>query len=523
EFLRGWIDEWAERYGMNPYTDGLRVHTTIDIRLQQAAQDAIDAVGNQLQAAADREIRFASLWERNPELVDHAIRQTHRYRALVESGVSAGGALDTLRAMPEFADSVKSKLRLVQAGFVAVNPHNGFVQAWVGGRDFSEVQFDHVAMSKRQPGSAFKPFVYTAAVANGYAPTYMMRDEEVSYVDPDTRRRWTPTNVGTASGQMVTLRDALAHSKNTITAQLTMQLGPGRVADYARRMGISSELDEVPSIGLGTSEVSLLELTGALGTLANYGTHNEPVFVTRIEDSEGNVIATFGGESRSAIPASVAYTVLDMMRAVVQYGTGQRIRGQYGVQDDVAGKTGTSQNGADGWFVLLHPNLAMGAWVGFASPSIHFRSDYWGQGAHTALPIVGRFYRGARRAAPDVLSSEARFHPPAGWVEPQAPDTSWQDDYYNFASYQDSLNAARDSSFTALSDSSWRYLYDDFDEEEEDLDDIEGLEKADSLNRREMRRSSGADRDSSRRENGRDDEDRQKEGRRDSEDEKEDV
>jgi penicillin-binding protein 1A len=525
EFLRGWIDEWAERYGMNPYTDGLRVHTTIDARLQQAAQAAINAVGNQLQAAADREIRFASVWERNPGLIDQSIRQTYRYRALVESGVSADAALDTLHAMPEFADSVKSKLRLVQAGFVAVNPHNGFVQAWVGGRDFSEVQFDHVAMSKRQPGSTFKPFVYTAAVANGYSPTHMVRDEEVSYVDPDTRRRWTPTNVGTSSGQMVTLRDALAYSKNTITAQLTMQIGPGIVAEYAHRMGIKSELDEVPSIGLGTSEVSLLELTAALGTLANYGQHNEPVFVTRIEDNEGIVIATFGGSSRSAIPASTAYTVLDMMRAVVQYGTGQRIRGQYGVRDDVAGKTGTSQNGADGWFVLLHPNLAMGAWVGFASPAIHFRSEYWGQGAHTALPIVGRFYRGAKRAAPEVLSSEAKFLPPAGWVEPQAPDTMWRYDYYRFASYEDSLSAARDSSFRAMSDSSWRYIYDaieDEDGEEEDLEEVEGVEKADSLNRQELRRSRGGDRDSRRRERGGDEDEDQRSARRgDSGDRKE--
>ena len=509
EYLRQWLDDWAERYGVNLYTDGLRVHTTIDTRLQAVAQSAVDAVGNDLQAVADG-TSFAYVWDRNPGLLNAFIRQTRRYEALVRDGFGSEAAIDTLRGNAEYADSLKRQIERVQAGFVAIDPQDGHVLAWVGGRDFGEVQFDHVAMSRRQPGSTFKPFVYAAAIANGFSANSLMRDEQIVYVDPDTRRRWTPRNVGSASGQLLPLKDALAYSKNTITAQLTLEIGPREVADYAQRMGIRSELDAVPSIGLGTSEVSLLEMTAAYGTIANYGRYREPVFITRIEDEAGNVIARFSENSRQAIPATVAYSVLDMMRGVADYGTGVRIRNQYGVRDDVAAKTGTSQNGADGWFMLMRPNIVMGAWVGFATPSLYFRSDYWSQGAHTALPIVGKFYNAAKSAAPDVMASEARFNPPPGWIEPQPIDTTWDamgEEYAQYAAYLDSIGLGSDSLYLS-GDSMRRYSYerrgefDDFDfdgdsadvgdereQSEEDFADIEDVETADSLNRMERRES----------------------------------
>jgi len=507
EYLRQWLDDWAERYGVNLYTDGLRVHTTIDTRLQAVAQSAVNAVGNDLQGVADG-TSFAYVWERNPDLLNSFIRQTHRYRALVSDGMATEAAIDTLGGNAEFADSLKQQIERVQAGFVAINPQDGRVLAWVGGRDFGEVQYDHVAMSRRQPGSTFKPFVYAAAIANGFSANSLLRDEEIVYVDPDTRRRWTPQNVGAASGRLLQLKDALAYSKNTITAQLTLELGPREVADYAHRMGIQSELDAVPSIGLGTSEVSLLEMAAAYGTIANYGRYREPVFITRIEDEAGNVIARFSENSRQAIPATVAYTVLDMMRGVADYGTGVRIRNQYGVRDDVAAKTGTSQNGADGWFMLMRPNIVIGAWVGFATPAIYFHSDYWAQGAHTALPIVGKFYNAAKSAAPDVMGGDARFNPPPGWIEPQPIDTTWDamdDEYAQYAAYLDSMGLGRDSLYVS-GDSTRRYSYerrgdlDEFnfdddsvgireerEEPEEELEEIEDVETADSLNRMEQR------------------------------------
>src|SRR5690606_17674521 len=296
------------------------------------------------------------------------------------------------------------------------------------------------AQSKRQPGSTFKPFVYAAALENGFSPNDQLRDEAVEFVDPDTRRRWRPQNVGSVSGRLVSLRDALAYSKNTITAQLVLQLGPRRVIETAHRMGIRSEMPPYPSVGLGTGEVTLLELAGAYTTIADYGRHHEPVFVTRIEDQDGNVLAHFGGQSRGALSATTAYHLLDMMRGTVDYGTGQRIRYMFGAQGDLAGKTGTTQNGADGWFMLLHPNLVMGAWVGFDVPAITFRSDYWGQGSHNALHVVGQFYRAARRSAAEVLSPAA-FAPPPGYLPPPPPpDTTRYASYYDTA-YLDSISA----------------------------------------------------------------------------------
>ena len=518
EYLRQWLDDWAEQYGANLYTDGLRVHTTIDIDLQEAGQRAVDEITERLQGVADQTVPVTTFWERNPETIDVILRRTDRFRSLTASGLGESVALDSLRGSPAFVDSLQTVLRRVQAGFVALDPRDGDVLAWVGGRDFGEVQFDHVAMSRRQPGSTFKPFVYAAALDAGFTQTSLIRDEVVEYVDPDTRRSWRPSNVGQATGRLMTLADALAFSKNTVTAQLVQQIGPGRVVDHAHRMGIQSELDAVPSIGLGTSEVSLLEMSAAYATLANDGRYREPNIVTRIEDASGNVVERFRSEGRQAIPAAVAYSVLDMMRGVVDRGTGVRIRNTYGVRGDVAAKTGTSQNGADGWFMLAHPNIVMGAWVGFTSPGLYFPSSYYQQGAHTALPIVGRFYQMARDRAGDLIDPDVSFTAPAGWVEPQPVDTSSASDYL-FASNVDSLEARRDSLYYSLSDTSgglsledeeelpldslgMESVFDDDDDGEEDdgdedgFDDgeefdgepeegIEGIEAADSLNRLE--------------------------------------
>jgi penicillin-binding protein 1A len=476
EHLRQWLDEWAETRGYNLYTDGLRVYTTIDSRLQRAAQEALDRVGAQLQAVADVEwsrsrspffsadgsaypsyranvAPFDYFWSTKQELLDRFIRSTARFDRLVDQGVSADEALGQLRADVAFVDSVKTSRQRLQAGFVAINPRDGFVAAWVGGRDFGEVQYDHVVQSRRQSGSTFKPFVFAAALENGYSPNDRIRDEIVTYVDPDTRVRWSPRNVGQATGQMMTLKDALAYSKNTITVQLTQRLGPHRVAEYARRIGITSPQDPVPSIGLGTSDVSLLELTSAYTTFATNGTRHEPVFVTRIEDRSGRVLASFSPRPQRSISSSTAYEVLDMMRGAVEYGTARGIRRFMG-GGDLAAKTGTTQNGADGWFVLLHPNLVMGAWVGFDVPTISFRSNYWGQGAHNALPIVGNFVSAARSVAPEVLS-DASFAPPSGYV----PRYTFSDTlFYTAADYIDSL--AYDMFTTDYDDSTWRSVYD---------------------------------------------------------------
>src|SRR5690606_9535784 len=242
-----------------------------------------------------------------------------------------------------------------------------------------------------QPGSTFKPFVYGAALENGYMPEDALPDWAFTYVNDATGQYWAPDNFGGSSGSLMSLRQALAYSKNTITAQLVMRLGADRVADFARRAGIRTKLDPVPSIGLGTSPVSLLELTAAYATFANLGRYRAPVTVTHIENHDGKVIAQFAPPAHRAIPEHVAYGVLDMMRGVVDRGTGVRIRSVYGARGELAGKTGTTQHAADGWFMLVHPDLVIGSWVGFDIQELTFRTSWWGQGSHTALQTVGRF------------------------------------------------------------------------------------------------------------------------------------
>ncbi len=502
EYLRLWIKDWTEKNGYNLYTDGLRIHTTIDAGLQAAADSAVRSVGEGLQAVADVEwsVRrtrlissnteayrsrrenvepFSYLWESNPDLLDRFVRQTERYRALADS-LDEDRALAELKSDSAFVDSVKTAQQRVQAGLVSIDPSNGHVKVWVGGRNFEEDKYDRVAVARRQPGSTFKPFVYAAAIDRGYSPEDVLLDEVIEYVDRQTGKRWRPENTGRASGEPVSLRQALAQSMNTVTAQVVADVGPSSVVEIAHRAGIKSELDEVPSIGLGTSEVTLLELTAAYATFANGGVFNEPIFVTRIEDRDGNVLATFTSEPREALNPSVAYTVLDMMRGVVDYGTGVRIRSAFSIPGDIAGKTGTTQGGADGWFVLLHPDLVTGAWVGFNSMSVAFRSDYWGQGAHNALYVVGNYLQHAEL-------QPARFNPPAGYRVPQPGRETIlvaDVDYENEPVQVDSLfgDVDADDDFVEWQDA----------EEMED-ENPEDEQEVDELNRRARERSNVSD------------------------------
>lgn len=446
DYVREWLDNWAAENGYNLYRDGLRVYTTLDAELQNEAEAAMHDQLEYLQSVVDvtwsqpnvpmvrgsaaafqnyreRVDPFSYFWESNPQIVPELIRSSTRYQALTDGGTSESQALERLQADQAFVDSLKSIYSTLQAGLVAMNPDNGHLKAWVGGRDYGRYQFDHVSDAKRQPGSTFKPFVYATALRQGISPRDSLRDRQIEYVAPRTNRVWSPGNFGDETGEMISVRDGLALSKNTITAQLILEVGPDEVAETAHRMGIESELNEVPSLALGTSEVSLLEMVAAYGTIAELGTYHQPVAVTHIENADGRRLATFRTETRQALEPELAYTLLDMMRGVVDYGTGIRIRSQYGAEADLAAKTGTTQRGADGWFILLHPNMVIGSWVGFPSPAVSFRTRYWGQGSHNALRLVGDLYTSAN------LSPSAEFRAPEGYVPPQerrlrAADTS---------------------------------------------------------------------------------------------------
>jgi len=406
--LRKWLIAWADRHDYNLYTDGLVIRTTIDSRLQAAANQAVARQGNQLQSIANAAWAPRAGWGESRALVQAFVRETPEFRNAVAAGQPEDEVLQHLMRDNAFMQTLRQTKTRVQAGFMALDPATGEIRAWVGSRDFSVDAFDHVAQARRQPGSTFKPFVYGAAFARGESPdeTFIDQPVEMKLVGGEI---WRPADESPPTGRAMSLRDGLVYSKNTITAQLVQTIGPERVARLARAMGVrDSKLEEVPSLALGTSPVTLREMVSAYGTIANGGQYIAPSMLTRIEDREGNLLAQFRPASpERALSATANDTLLDVMRDVVDRGTATAIRSRYGIRADVAGKTGTTQDSADGWFILMHPQLVAGAWVGFNDSRVTLRSDYWGQGAHSALPIVGDFYQRAIRAR--VVDGRARF------------------------------------------------------------------------------------------------------------------
>jgi penicillin-binding protein 1A len=278
-----------------------------------------------------------------------------------------------------------------------MDPRSAEVKAWVGSADFATAQFDHVNQARRQPGSTFKPFVYGAAFVQGMSPDDAFIDEPVSI--REGREVWSPRDSSPPTLQPMTLRDGLAQSRNSITAQVMQRVGPQAVADLARQLGVrESKLEEVPSLALGTSPVTLREMVSAYGTIANNGRYlGEPRLVTRVDDRNGRTLAVFTRPAPvEAMPRPRALQLVNVMRGVIDEGTGTAIRTRYGIEADVAGKTGTTQENSDGWFIMMHPQLVAGAWVGFDDSSVTM-GDSWGQGARSALPIVGDFFTQALR------------------------------------------------------------------------------------------------------------------------------
>ncbi len=381
QHLRKWLIDWADQHDVDIESDGLRVYLTIDAKLQKAANQALAKQLVQLQKLADA-----------------------RHKAGQEAAV-------------------------LQAGFLALDPRDGAVRAWVGSRDFAREQFDHVSQARRQPGSTFKPFVYGAAFMQGFKPTDTLIDQPVAIAIPGSPV-WTPSDAAPPSYQSFSLRDGLAYSKNTITAQLMQKVGPANVGRLAQAMGVrQSKLDLVPSLALGTSPVTLLEMVAAYGTIANGGDYRQPFLLLRVEDRNGKLLEQFAPvtESKPAMPRAHALTLVNVMRSVIDEGTGAAIRYRYGIQADVAGKTGTTQDNTDGWFIMMSRQLVAGARVGFNDNRVTMGS--WGQGARSALPIVGEVFQQAYRKRwldPDVEFDIPRPRPPAP-PEPALPANPVQD------------------------------------------------------------------------------------------------
>lgn len=429
---RKWLLEWAEPRGINLYTDGLVIESTLVMALQRAAEQAVERQAEALQQIAEvewsqaqlpetslgarlsrRAEPFAYFWRQRPELLAAAIRETPEFRRAVDGGTSEEKALSELSSDKEWIAALKARKTRLEAGFTAMDPTTGEVKAWVGSRDFKVDQYDHVAQAARQPGSTFKPFVYGAALEGGIRPQRAYLDQAIEIRSADGSV-WKPTDMSAPSGESITLRDGLVHSRNIITAQVMQDVGIQRVVSLAQAAGVDqSRLDPVPSLALGTSPVTLLEMVNAYATIAHEGVRREPLVVKRIRDRDGRVVAEFGSSPRRAMSPESAVTLVDMMRGVVSQGTGTMVRTRFGIAADVAGKTGTTQNNTDGWFILMHPRLVAGAWVGFNDSRVTMRSDYWGQGGHNAILLVGDFFRDALRGG--LVDARARF------ADPQSP------------------------------------------------------------------------------------------------------
>lgn len=414
--IKRWLVEWADRHDYNIYADGLVVRTTVDSRLQDMANAAVARQADRLQKIASAEWSLRSAWgaKSGPkkDLVLAFVRDAKEYKAAIADGQTEQQAIRALQADAGFMQALRDEKTRLQAGFLALDPANGHVKAWVGSRSFATDQFDHVQQARRQPGSTFKPFVYGAAFESGTSPISSFIDDAIE-IPLGNGQVWRPSDGGGPSGLPMTLREGLMFSKNTITAQLMQVVGPANVARLARAMGVrQSPLDEVPSLALGTSPVTLKEMVAAYGTIANDGRYIEPMLITQVEDRDGKVLETFSPKlAETAMSASAAQTLLDVMRGVIDQGTGAGIRSRFGIQADVAGKTGTTQDNTDGWFILMHPQLVAGAWVGFNDNRVTM-GNAWGSGAQSALPIVGDFFQRAIRGK--RVDEQARFAAPQG-------------------------------------------------------------------------------------------------------------
>ena len=440
-FLKKWCAENRKPDGRkyDVYRDGLKIYTTIDSRMQRYAEEAVSEHLPVLQAQFEKELKkkrnapFA--WNVNKEEIASILRQgmkrSERYRVLKKAGMTEPeiaenfekkidmtiftwkGQKDTLMS-PK--DSIRYYKGFLQSGFMSMEPQTGYVKAWVGGINHKFFQYDHVQIGHaRQVGSTFKPFIYALAIQEGYSPCYRIPNVPTTIVYDG--KEWTPKNSDNKkNGRMMTLQQALANSVNYITAYLMKQFGPQATVDLCRRMGVVAPIDPVPAICLGTPEISVFEMVGANATFANKGTWVEPTFVTRIEDKNGKVLADFAPRTEEVMNEEKAYVMLQLMKGVVQIGTGSRLRYRFKLNMPIAGKTGTTQNNSDGWFMGITPDLVSGCWTGAEDRAVHFDNTLYGQGAEMALPIWAKYMQKVY-ADKSIKLTQSDFEKPSKKIE----------------------------------------------------------------------------------------------------------
>lgn len=444
EYLRSYMKEWIDKNPKpdgskhNLYLDGMKVYTTIDSKMQTYAEIAVREHMERLQKAFDSENNpkknktFPFLEVSKDEynsLIERAMKNSERWRKMKSLGHSEKdirNSFDQKTEMRIFSwagekdtvmtpkDSILYYKAFLRTGMMSMEPQTGHIKAWVGGINYKHFQYDQVIQGARQTGSTFKPFVYATAIDQlHYSPCYELPDIQTCIEAGKYQNvtAWCPKNSnGSFSGKMMTLKYALANSVNSITVNLMDKVGPVPVINMVRNLGITAQIPEMPSIALGTADVTVLEMVGAYGTFANEGVYVKPILVTRIEDKNGTVLFENTPETHDVVSADVARAVVNLMEGVTQYGSGARLRTKgadsynslyknvmtgypYAFTNPIAGKTGTTQNNSDGWFMGMVPNLVTGVWVGGEDRAVHFRGTVYGQGATMALPIWGYYMK----------------------------------------------------------------------------------------------------------------------------------
>ena len=388
EYVRQQLSRMADEYGFNLYEDGLQIYTTLDTTMQKIANRAVEEHLAEFQKQFDGYWKWSKHRKLLDDIVEKAIRERQDYQAAATSEEKEV-VLERLKNNVAFMDSIQNVAQTIEVGFVALDVKTGEIKAMVGGinQDF-KYGLNHVTQIKRQPGSAFKPIIYSVALESGLYPAYPILNQPFDY------RGWSPNNFDHSVGGFVTLREALRESLNLVSARLIIEdhVQLWKVGRVASDLGIKSKLDLVPSISLGAAEVTPLELTNVYATLANEGIYNEPIAITKIEDNDGILIDAFYSDSREAIDEETAFIMTNMLQTVVDEGTGQRIRLIHNFHRPAAGKTGTTQDYGDAWFVGYTPQIAAGVWVGFDDRRISFTGSY-GQGSKAAIPIWANFMR----------------------------------------------------------------------------------------------------------------------------------
>jgi penicillin-binding protein 1A len=432
EYLKAELLTWCKNNeredgsNYNLYTDGLKIYTTIDSRLQEYAENAVSEKMTEIQKSFFSHWGKDKPWKGKEEVLEQAIQRSTRYKRLQEQGLSEDEILIELQkpipmtlfswegakdAVVSPIDSIIHHLQYLNAGFLAMEPATGQIKAWVGGIDHDFFQYDHVNVAtKRQVGSIFKPIVYAMAVEEGVPPCEMISASQQTYIDKEGEK-WTPRDTQNDYEVEYSMRGALAYSINTVAVKLIQRAGVDKTIALAKSMGVVSEVPDVPSIALGSTSISLMEMTNVYACFANQSVTVTPYYINRVEDSEGKVFDNFKPKEKGkrVLSEETSALMIQMLRGVVNEGTAAKLRSQYGIHNDVAGKTGTTQSNADGWFMAMTPHLVIGTWVGADDPRIRFRFTELGQGSSTALPITAAFLAQVNKDKKYKSITEAKF------------------------------------------------------------------------------------------------------------------